>query len=1076
MSVEEEEETMLSNTTVHKRGRPRKSPSAAQKQTPPPSILQQLNTQTQQQQATEKGPFDKPREELSYKDFFPDLDIREPLAIIKVPESSFKQTVHHTPSAPTPKSPSIDEYETASEGESSSAAAIAMATVANPLHKLPIPSYQKIKPQKQKNKKEETGVVQAFHRPENHYIRYTEPSESELFTTIEYDMDEQDEVWLQIYNKERRKENSGQISGELFEAIIDQLEKEWFNLIKNLPKKTAEDPILPEDSKCAVCDDGECENSNAIVFCDGCNLAVHQDCYGIPYIPEGQWLCRKCMVSPENPVSCIFCPGEGGAFKQTTTNQWGHLLCAVWIPEVSLSNSVYMEPIDNIESVPKSRWKLSCYICRRRHGACIQCDNKHCFVAFHVTCARWARLCMRMKLHGTHYDGVVLKAYCDRHTPRDYKETVDVDANLAAAQQWFIEHKHVMPRRRYVDEEEDDAYDYNVQQQKTKLLPTSKAARAHQHQYTAGAPIAPEYVLDKLENLPCVRQAKIKKKNNLIASICRYWSLKRESRRGAPLLKRLHLEPWTASSSELKQSEVEKAQKASSMMSLRADLEKVRMLTEQVQKRERHKLDRVRKQKAYLEMILYPVEFIVHPILRQLMAMDKKEFFRYPVSLDLAPDYYEVIEEPMSFSEIQEKLALHQYSTVDEFEYDLNLIWKNCLFYNKKETLYYRLAQKLQKQAEELLVEAHEDFKALQIRNESGALDVDIDPDIFDYGLPPGYTAPPFPPPLVPLATTTEKEHVPDLSSVSSLSSAIDLSQSTSSSSSTNDSNQHATAHRKRAASDEDSPDSIKKRTRSGIKTAQTFDSRSLRSRRAEQTEPELSSTPSLSPSTSATTSRKRKRTTSPTQSELPSSMPIASTTPKTKVQLKRTRKISSSLSQPRLKTIDTYFKRQSKEGNPPAKSTTTTTTNKSDRKLRDASGSTLPPPSSAKPPTTVKFTDGELVWARVRGFPPHPASIVDPKHTKKKIPDNVLALTKTDKLHVLVEFFEVSDSHMWGWIDKTEINPFGYLEKDKEMLLSAKRSKKPGRIKEVKKGYKYACNLAHIDATVALAAIFAKF
>lgn len=82
------------------------------------------------------------------------------------------------------------------------------------------------------------------------------------------------------------------------------------------------------------------------------------DCYGVPYIPEGQWLCRKCTVSPENPVQCYLCPNEGGAFKQTIHGEWVHLLCAIWVPETRVANDVFMEPVTGIEKISKQRWKL----------------------------------------------------------------------------------------------------------------------------------------------------------------------------------------------------------------------------------------------------------------------------------------------------------------------------------------------------------------------------------------------------------------------------------------------------------------------------------------------------------------------------------------------------------------------------------------------------------------------------------------------------------------------------------------------------------------------------------------------
>lgn len=252
------------------------------------------------------------------------------------------------------------------------------------------------------------------------YYRYVEKSSEEMEMEAEYDMDEEDMAWLEIVNQKRVSDGHASVSPDTFELLIDRLERE--SILESRSQALSQSAI-DEDAFCSVCLDDECLNSNVILFCDICNLAVHQECYGVPYIPEGQWLCRRCLQSPSRPVDCVLCPNRGGAFKQASDGRWAHVVCAIWIPEVCFANTVFLEPVEGVNNIPPARWKLTCYLCKQRgRGASIQCHKANCYRAFHVTCAQRAGLFMKIDPvretgSNTTMFNVKKTAFCGIHSP-----------------------------------------------------------------------------------------------------------------------------------------------------------------------------------------------------------------------------------------------------------------------------------------------------------------------------------------------------------------------------------------------------------------------------------------------------------------------------------------------------------------------------------------------------------------------------------------------------------------------------------------------------------------------------------
>lgn len=210
-------------------------------------------------------------------------------------------------------------------------------------------------------------------------------------------------------------------------------------------------PLIPEPPKpkvlpCAICGKMEPKGDQHL-SCRDCRLTIHRQCYGVnPDRSSVKWFCDMCSNDRSPVVStsyeCVLCPvtatehelmeppkvshkkktdrerekerlekemvqeairlyrerqeaagkpiGPREPLKRTAGNNWIHVPCAVWTPEIKFGNAKELEPAEGLGLIPAERFQDLCKICKTRRGACVPCHNSSCNARFHVGCAHEA--------------------------------------------------------------------------------------------------------------------------------------------------------------------------------------------------------------------------------------------------------------------------------------------------------------------------------------------------------------------------------------------------------------------------------------------------------------------------------------------------------------------------------------------------------------------------------------------------------------------------------------------------------------------------------------------------------------
>lgn len=141
---------------------------------------------------------------------------------------------------------------------------------------------------------------------------------------LKYELDLIDVSWRELMSQTCLPT----IPETLIEDVITELERQCAENMKN--NKIGIE--FNEGVVCDVCRSPFSEDGNEMVFCDSCNVCVHQACYDIEEIPPGEWYCQPCReLGRVDKASCILCPNKNGAMKRTPDDKWAHVSCSLWV-------------------------------------------------------------------------------------------------------------------------------------------------------------------------------------------------------------------------------------------------------------------------------------------------------------------------------------------------------------------------------------------------------------------------------------------------------------------------------------------------------------------------------------------------------------------------------------------------------------------------------------------------------------------------------------------------------------------------------------------------------------------------